>query len=73
MDSAELLAEALQCLGFAGSVPADAFLKRPSAALLDAVLHHLFVAARGAAGKQVRLPRLCHHAGRSAIARRHRC
>ena len=61
MDTPELLFEALECLGFKAVESSyiqapDAFLKRPSSTLQDAVLHFLYVAYKGAKGRQVAQP-----------------
>ena len=58
MDTPELLFEALGSLGFGaaestGKPAPDVFLKRPNSLLQDAILHFLYVAHKGAKGKQV--------------------
>ena len=58
MDTPELLFEALGCLGFSAvdssnTQAPDAFLKRPNSMLQDAILHFLYVAYKGAKGRQV--------------------
>ena len=58
MDSVELLKEAAECLGLEAAtgqtVPADAFLRRPNAGLLEAIVYLTYSCIKGAGGKQVR-------------------